>query len=161
MRLTVYHLKRILLCTNITCIIFYADSLSPNFERRNSQNNQRDRSSSDGALGLRKKFRPERRGINDNWRHPVDDKKEAGMSRTISNVETRLDSTKSQEKNSGENHQSNVKRNNSGQGTNNRNSTKRNVKQEEKKNSSEVEKNPRRSGNEGNYDARILYSCLN
>lgn len=153
-------MNRILLSSNITCLIFYVDSLSPNFERRNSQNNQRDRSSSDGALGLRKKFRPERRGINDNWRHPIDDKKEPGISRTLSNVETQLDSTTSQEKNSGENHQSNTKRNNPGQGANNRNSIKRNVKQEERKNGSEVEKNPRRSGNEGNYDARILYSYL-
>jgi hypothetical protein len=127
------------------------DSLSPNFERRNSQNNQRDRSSSDGALGLmRKKFRPERKGINENWRHPVDEKKEAGNSRTINNVETRQDSTRFTEKHSGENNQSNLKRN-SYSGTNNRNSGKRNSKHEEKKNNSEAEKGAKRSGNEGNY----------
>jgi hypothetical protein len=129
--------------------------LSPNFERRNSQNNQRDRSSSDGALGLmRKKFstRPERKGINENWRHPVDEKKEPGNSKTTNNVESRQDSSKFPEKHSGENNQSNLKRN-SHSGTNNRNSAKRNSKHEEKKNNSEGEKGAKRStGNEGNYN---------
>ncbi|CAB3983715.1 synaptic functional regulator FMR1-like isoform X1 [Paramuricea clavata] len=124
------------------------DSLSPNFERRNSQNNQRDRSSSDGALGLmRKKFRPERKGINENWRHPVDEKKEPGNSRTINSVETRPDGARLHEKHSGENNQSNLKRNNHS-GTNNRNSGKRNTKHEEKRNNSEGEKGAKRSGNE-------------
>ena len=131
--------------------IFYClDSLSPNFERRNPQNNQRDRSSSDGALGLRKKIRPERKGINENWRNPVDEKKEAGISRTISNVETRRDNARLPEKHPGENNQSSLKRNNHS-GTNNRNSTKRNVKHEDKKNNVEGEKSSKRSGNEGNY----------
>ena len=94
------------------------DSLSPNFERRNSQNNQRNRSSSDGALGLRKTARPERKGINENWRHPVEERKEAGFSRTSSNAESRQDSTRVQEKNPGENNQNNFKRNNhAAQGT--------------------------------------------
>ena len=128
------------------------DSLSPNFERRNSQNNQRDRSSSDGALGIRKKIRPERKGINENWRYPVDEKKETGISRTISNVETRQDSARLPEKHSGENNQSNLKRNNHSGGANNRNSAKRNTKHEDKKNNVEGEKSSKRSGNEGNYD---------
>ena len=130
----------------------HLDSLSPNFERRNSQNNQRDRSSSDGALGLmRKKFRTERKGINENWRHPVDEKKEPGNSKTINSVETRPDGARLQEKHSGENNQSNLKRNNHS-GTNNRNSGKRNTKHEEKRNNSEGEKGAKRSGNEGNYE---------
>ena len=124
--------------------------MSPNFERRNSQNNQRDRSSSDGALGLmRKKFRPERKGINENWRQPADEKKDPGNSRTTNNVDTRQDSTRFSEKHSGDNNQSNLKRNNHS-GTNNRNGTKRNTKHEEKKTNSEGEKGAKRSGNEGN-----------
>ena len=98
---------------------------------------------------MRKKFRPERKGINDNWRHPVDDPKDPGNSRT-SNVEPRQDSTRFSEKHSGENNHGNLKRNGHS-GTNNRNSTKRNSKHEEKKNNSEGEKGGKRSGNEGNY----------
>ena len=125
--------------------------MSPNFERRNSQNSQRDRSSSDGALGLmRRKVRQERKGINDNWRHPVDEKKESGNSRAITNMETRQDGMKLPDKPLGDNNQSNMKRN-SHSGTNNRNGTKRNSKHEDKKNNSEGEKGSKRSGNDGNY----------
>ncbi|XP_028405557.1 synaptic functional regulator FMR1-like [Dendronephthya gigantea] len=127
------------------------DSLSPNFERRNSQNNQRDRSSSDGALGLvKQKYRHERKGINDNWRHPVDEKKEQGITRANSNVETRHDSAKLQEKHSGENNHGNLKRNNYS-GTNNRNSLKRNAKHDDKKNNSEGDKAGKRPGNEEKF----------
>lgn len=113
------------------------ESLSPNFERRNSQNNQRDRSSSDGALGLRKKFRPERKGINENWRHPANEKREAGNSRSENNLEARHDVNKPS---SGENgHHGNLKRNNHA-GNNNRGSAKRNNKHEERKNNTEPDK---------------------
>lgn len=101
---------------------------------------------------MKQKYRHERKGINDNWRQPVDEKKE--LSRANSNAETRQESAKLQEKHSGENNHGNSKRNNYS-GTNNRNSMKRNAKHEEKKNNSEGEKAGKRPGNEGNGDIHL------